>query len=93
MTDPTTAITIILGHETPYREAKRRIVEAFERRYFADLIAQTEGNLSAASRKAQLSRRYIRSLLRRYDLYTPPTNDVPGRQIDEEEGPWLSETL
>jgi len=61
--------------QLPYKDAKRVVLDSFEREYFAGLIEKHHGNLSAASRDAALSRRHLRSLLRRYDLYTPPVND------------------
>lgn len=62
-------------NQLPYKKAKRMLLDSFERLYFAELMRKHDGNLSAASRQAELSRRHLRSLLRRYDLYTPPVND------------------
>ena len=61
--------------QLPYKQAKRVVLDEFEREYFAELIEKHHGNLSAASRQAVLSRRHLRSLLRRYDLWEPPVND------------------
>ena len=54
--------------DLPYAEAKRRLLEAFELRYLRDVIERCEGNISAASRAAELDRGYLRSLLRRHHL-------------------------
>jgi DNA-binding NtrC family response regulator len=81
-------ITIVMGEKMPYKVAKRRLMAAFEKMYFGELIERTSGNLSAASREAKLSRRHVRSLLQRHDLYTPPRNDadmadLPGLMEEE----------
>ncbi len=57
------------GVELPFATAKARVVGAFERAYLRYLIARHRGNLSAASRHARLSRRHLRELLRKHDLY------------------------
>jgi len=52
----------------PYKEAKARLVEQFERRYLAGLMDEVDGNLSRASREAGLARHHIRNLCRKYNI-------------------------
>lgn len=52
----------------PYREAKSRIVDPFEKTYVRLLRATHGANLSAASRASGLSRRHLRALYRKHGL-------------------------
>jgi DNA-binding NtrC family response regulator len=50
------------------RAARDRLVRDFERRYLTWLMAETRGNVSAASRKAMTARRQLGRLLRRHGI-------------------------
>ena len=52
----------------PFKEAKQRLVERFERPYLEKLLAATAGNVSAAARQAGLDRVHLLKLLRRHGL-------------------------
>ncbi len=54
--------------DAPFKEAKARVVEEFERVYLKALLDRHEGNLSAASRSADLDRKHLRELLRKHGL-------------------------
>jgi len=54
--------------DAPFKEAKARVVEEFERVYLKALLERHDGNLSAASRSADLDRKHLRELLRKYGL-------------------------
>jgi DNA-binding NtrC family response regulator len=54
--------------DLPFKEAKARIVEAFERDYIQALLKRHNGNLSAASRGAEIDRKHLRELLRKHGL-------------------------
>lgn len=52
----------------PFKEAKGQLVEQFEREYIIDLMKRHRMNLSAAAREAQIDRKHLRELLRKYGL-------------------------
>lgn len=52
----------------PFKEAKERMVEAFERDYLAQVLRRCEGNLSQASREAGIARFYLRQLVKKHKL-------------------------
>jgi DNA-binding NtrC family response regulator len=52
----------------PFKEAKGQLVEQFEREYVIDLMKRHRMNLSAAAREAQIDRKHLRELLRKYGL-------------------------
>ena len=54
--------------DIPFKEAKARVVEEFERVYLRALLERHVGNLSAASRSAELDRKHLRELLRKHGL-------------------------
>jgi DNA-binding NtrC family response regulator len=54
--------------ELPFKDAKGRIIEAFEREYIAALLKRHGGNLSAAARAAEIDRKHLRELLRKHGL-------------------------
>ncbi|HTJ85524.1 MAG TPA: sigma 54-interacting transcriptional regulator [Polyangiaceae bacterium] len=52
----------------PFRQAKDRTIEGFERRYLTALLAWSHGNVSKAARKANLDRMYLHRLLQRHGI-------------------------
>lgn len=62
--------------DLPFHEAKQAVVDEFERRYLADLLARHDGNVSAAARAAGLDRKHLRRLALRHGVLTP-RNEEP----------------
>ncbi len=56
--------------DLPFKEAKGQLVAMFEREYIEDLMTRHSMNLSAAAREAQIDRKHLRELIRKYDLDT-----------------------
>jgi DNA-binding NtrC family response regulator len=54
--------------DLPFKEAKHQVVEAFEREYVEDLLRRHRMNLSAAAREAQIDRKHLRELTRKYGV-------------------------
>jgi DNA-binding NtrC family response regulator len=52
-----------------FKDAKREIVDQFERRYLDTLLDRHAGNLSAAERTSGLSRKYLRELIRKHGMF------------------------
>jgi two-component system, NtrC family, response regulator GlrR len=57
-------------HE-PFKVAKARMIEDFERAYLSDIVASHDGNISKAARAAKKDRRSFFALLKKYSLTTP----------------------
>ena len=61
--------------EIPFKEAKNRLVEDFEKTYWMKLLARTDGNVSKAARIAGVHRKSLEYILKKLDL---TRDDVPG---------------
>jgi DNA-binding NtrC family response regulator len=60
--------TLGIRTDLPFKEAKGQLVELFEREYIAELMKRHKMNLSAAAREAQIDRKHLRELIRKYSL-------------------------
>lgn len=56
--------------DIPFKDAKQRIVEDFEKEYLADLLEHNKHNLSKAAREAKIDRKHLRNLLKKYGIAT-----------------------
>jgi DNA-binding NtrC family response regulator len=54
-----------------YGDAKQRAVDAWERHWIEQLLADHEGNVSGAARAAQMARSHLRDLIRRHRIAVP----------------------
>ena len=61
-----------------FREAKRRVVDAFERAYLVDLLEQKRGNVTGAAGRAGMLRSALQRLLRKHDLHSASFRDGTG---------------
>jgi DNA-binding NtrC family response regulator len=68
-----------LGDNVPYREAKQRLLEGFDRAYLKELMHRCEGNVSQAARIADMDRKNLYDLLKKNGLMPssePTPNDA-----------------
>lgn len=61
----------------PFKEAKQKIVESFEKDYLAALLRRNNYNISKTAREAGIDRKHIRNLLKKYGIIgeDTPEND------------------
>lgn len=60
--------TTLIRRRMTFKEAKEAWIERFEREYLAALLKRHKGSISAAAREADLDRKHLRKLARRYGL-------------------------
>lgn len=58
----------IVGADLPYKEARARMIQAFEREYAQALLERTAGNVSRAARIAGIDRVYLHRLIKKYGI-------------------------
>jgi DNA-binding NtrC family response regulator len=51
-----------------YRDAKKRVVDEFERHYVSRLLSRAAGNIRQAARDARMDRSYLMELIKRHQL-------------------------
>jgi DNA-binding NtrC family response regulator len=51
-----------------YKDARRQVLDAFEGRYAAHLLATSGGNVASAARRGRMDRTYLIKLLQRHNL-------------------------
>ena len=66
--EPSATVSELPGQSQSFRDAKEEALQAFERRFFANLIKLTDGNASEAARKASIDRPHLLRMLRKYGL-------------------------
>jgi transcriptional regulator with GAF, ATPase, and Fis domain len=54
------------SEQLSFREAKERVIAAWESSYLSELVTRHGGNLTRAARAARMDRAHLRELLRRY---------------------------
>jgi transcriptional regulator with GAF, ATPase, and Fis domain len=62
------AVPVAFSPGLPFRDEKERWNEQFERRYLAWLLRRADGNISKAARDADMDRKYLHKLLKKYDI-------------------------
>src|SRR5262249_40987233 len=58
-----------------FRDTKEKWNELFERRYLTWLLKRADGNISKAARDADMDRKYLHKLLRKYGITDSPDGD------------------
>jgi transcriptional regulator with GAF, ATPase, and Fis domain len=61
--------------ELPFKEAKQKLVESFEKDYLTSLLKQNNYNISKTAREAGIDRKHIRNLLKKYGILDRVTDD------------------
>jgi len=56
------------GEGLPYEQARRLVLDRFQRRFIERLLAQTSGNMSAAARKAGVTRAALHRMTKRLGI-------------------------
>ena len=69
--------TDVVDTSLPFKEAKERWNDQFERRYVAMLFAAHGNNVTRAAEQAGLSRRHFRELLYKHGIVERPGDDTP----------------
>ncbi|MFH1809700.1 MAG: sigma 54-interacting transcriptional regulator [Pseudomonadota bacterium] len=57
-----------VDHDEPFVQAKKRLVDAFERDYLQGQLDRADGNMAKAARLASVDRAYFKRLLKRHGL-------------------------
>ncbi len=52
----------------PFKSAKRKWLESFEKKYFLDLLSESNGNISSAAKKAGIDRKTIYRIMKKHGL-------------------------
>lgn len=55
-------------NEMPFKRAKEEWIASFEKDYISTLLARHNGNISSASREADIDRKYFRKLMYKHDV-------------------------
>jgi transcriptional regulator with GAF, ATPase, and Fis domain len=72
------AARLPVDRSLPFRIAKERAVEAFERAYIGPLLQECQGNMSKAARTARMDRMYLHQLAQKYGFRTGKTTPTGG---------------
>jgi DNA-binding NtrC family response regulator len=76
---PRAAVPNVARPGTPYREAKQRVLEAFDTEYLTDLLRRCGGSVTRAAAEADMDRKNLYDLLKKYGLQAreaaPPPED------------------
>jgi DNA-binding NtrC family response regulator len=68
--------TVDADYELPFKDAKARLIDTFERRYWLRLLDDTDGNVSEAARRGGIHRKSLEYLLKKLDLRADAVEDL-----------------
>lgn len=71
--EATEKMTVDMG--LPFKEAKQKIVEQFEKDYLESLLKRNHYNISRTAREAGVDRKHIRNLLKKYGIIGDDVRD------------------
>ncbi len=80
--EATVRTTSMIDNNLPFKEAKQKIVESFEKDYLEDLLKKNKNNVSKAAREAKIDRKHLRNLLVKYGILEP-TGDEEEPEADD----------
>jgi DNA-binding NtrC family response regulator len=78
---PTAAATevsstmLTANYDVPFKEAKEKLVAAFEKEYLSRLLERTERNIAKAAREAAIDRKHLYTLLAKHGLVGGDSRD------------------
>ncbi len=52
----------------PYKEARRKALDAFNVKYITNVLNKTGGNVTNAAKESEIERQYLQRMLKRYDM-------------------------
>ena len=66
--DSTSTGAISVDYKLPFKDAKNRLVDEFERVYWTRLLSKAGGNISEAARQGGIHRKSLEYLLKKLDI-------------------------
>ena len=66
--------------ELPFKEAKQKVVDAFELAYLRALLSRHDDNITRSANAAGLTRYHLRELIKRHHLAGRAQQDPPGEE-------------
>lgn len=75
-----TAASRCAGDSEPFREAKSRMIERFERAYITAALGRHGGNIAMAARSAQKHRRAFWAIMRKHQISAEPFREPSEQQ-------------
>ena len=52
----------------PYKEARRKSLDAFNIKYITNVLNKTSGNVTNAAKESEIERQYLQRMLKRYNI-------------------------
>ncbi|HBF13672.1 MAG TPA: Fis family transcriptional regulator [Deltaproteobacteria bacterium] len=71
--DSKTVTTTGVDSNMPFKEAKQKVLESFEKDYLVELLQKNKNNVSKAAREAKIDRKHLRNLLIKYGILDSQT--------------------